>query len=161
MSSSHTRLLAILPELSEWNEGKGMAPEGWLGAYGSVPSALMYSSLFWPEFVEFEGCLLWHDATPDLFFQWMTTLGGNCTAVEGVMNHVHITDVFLNAPEVPTDEQVDYLGHLLKDMWSLKLRRDFPHLDVQVDFRWDDPEASDTAQLTVYCLRKDPLADTP
>lgn len=138
-----------------------MAPEDWLNIYGSIPNALIYSSLFWPEFVEFEGCILRHDASPDLFFEWMETLQGNRMAVEGVINHVHIKDLFLNAPEIPTDEQIDYLGHLLGDMWLLKLRRDYPHFNVQVDFRWDDPEASDTAQITVYCLRKDSLIDTP
>lgn len=121
----------------------------------------MYSSLFWPEFVEFEGCLLWDDASPESFFGWMKSTGENRTAVEKVMNHVHITDFFFSAPEEPTNEQIDYFGALLKDMWSLKLRRDFPDLEVQVEFWWDDREASDTAQITVYCQREDPLADTP
>lgn len=151
---SRPRLLAVLPELREWNDGKGVSPEAWLNSFGSVPQALMYSALFCPEFVEFEGCLLWHDASPEMFVQWMTTLGGNRSAVERVMNHVHLTDLFLNAPQPPTDAQVDHLGHVLQDLWGLQLRRDFPHLDVQVAFEWDDPEASDTAQITVYCQRE-------
>lgn len=80
-------------------------------------------------------------------------MSGDKTKVEAVLNHVQITDLFLNAPDEPSDAQVEYLGMLLKDIWLLKLRRDFPHLDIQVDFYWHDREALDDAQITVYCQR--------
>jgi len=112
-----------------------------------------YSALFWPTFVEHRECLLWADFTPENFDHWMESTNGNQTAVELVMNHCHITDFFLNAEEQPTPQQIAYLGFLLQDIWSLKLHTDFPHLKVRVEFRWDEPDFDEDAELLVYLQR--------
>lgn len=115
--------------------------------------ALLYSSLFWPDFVEFEGCLLWNDCPIEGFEEWMQSLKDDRTAVEKVLNHRHLTDFFLNSTTSPTPEQVEYFGHLLREMWLTKLHRDFPQLPVRVEFYWNDKEATDDAQITVYLER--------
>lgn len=146
----------VLPDLRTWNQDKGVdseSPEDWLSLYGSIPQAILYSAIFWPTFVEYQGCLLWKDFRPESFEDWMGSTGGNKTAVESVMNHRHITDFFLNAEEQPTPEQIAYLGHVLRDIWYLKLTHDFPHLDIQVEFYWKDVEFDEDAQLFVYCCR--------
>lgn len=146
-------LTEVLPDLKAWDEGEVIGPLDWLLTFGSIPQALIYSALFWPTFVEHQGCLLWEGFTPQSFEDWMRSTEGNRTAVEGVMNHRHITDLFLNAQEQPTPEQIAYLGYLLRDIWKFKLTKDFPHLDVQVEFYWRDQEFDQDAQLLVYCRR--------
>lgn len=42
-------------ELGAWNNGGGIDLEGWVGCEGSFALAVGYLTLFWPEFVEFEG----------------------------------------------------------------------------------------------------------
>ena len=128
--------------------------DDWLNTFGSVPKAIAYSTLFWPEFVEYEGCLLWSEASPTSFDNWMVSLEGDKTRVELVMNHRHITDFFLNTPEQPTPEQIEYLGKLLQQIWTMKLQNDFPLSGVRVEFYWHDREADEDAQITVYCQRE-------
>lgn len=147
------KLADILPDLKAWNDGGGISPEGWLSTFGSVPHALAYSAIFWPTFVKYRGCLLWEGFSPESFDNWMTRLNGDKTAAESIINHRHITDFFLNAEEEPTEEQIAYLGLLLRDIWLVKLHRDFPDLEVQVEFSWLDREANEDAQLFVYCQR--------
>ncbi|MPY67366.1 hypothetical protein F8S09_11815 [Deinococcus sp. SDU3-2] len=102
------KLAEVVPDLKSWNEGKGIEPEDWLAMLGSVPQALMYSVLFWPTFVEHQGCLLREGFSPQLFQEWLTRTNGDRTAVELVMNHRHITDFFPNAEEHPSPEQIAY-----------------------------------------------------
>ena len=148
------QLEALFPELREWNDGGGITVSDWLNTFGSIQQAIAYSTLLWPEFVEYEGCLLWSEADPSNFDDWMASLGGNKTHVEQVINHRHITDLFLNAKDEPTPEQVEYLGKLLQKIWALKLQSDFPLSGIQVEFYWHDREATDDAQITVYCQRE-------
>ena len=151
----NAQLAALFPELRDWNEGKGITVSDWMNTIGNIPAAIAYSTLFWPEFVEYKGCILWSDADPANFEDWLTSLNGDRTRVEIVVNHRHITDFFLN-DEAGKDspDQVEYLGNLLQKIWTLKLQNDFPLSDVRVEFYWNDREATDDAQITVYCQRE-------
>jgi hypothetical protein len=51
---------------------------------------------------------------------------GTKRAVEAVMNHRHILDLFPNVTREPSEEAIVHLGRVLKDTWSCKLRRDLP-----------------------------------
>ncbi|WP_425146657.1 hypothetical protein [Deinococcus sp.] len=150
----NAQLAALFPELRDWNEGKGITVSDWMNTIGNIPAAIAYSTLFWPEFVEYESCIFWSNFSPNSFDAWMKMLNGNKTRVEAVINHRHITDFFLNAEEKPSLEQIEYLGELLRKIWTLKLQNDFPLSDVRVEFYWNDREATDDAQITVYCQRE-------
>lgn len=47
---------------------------------------------------------------------FMQQTGGDKRAVEAVLNHRHVLDLFSGAE--PTREQVVYLGRLLREMWA-------------------------------------------
>lgn len=64
----------------------------------------------------------------------MQATGGDLTAVEIVLNHRHILDLFSNSEFKPTRDLVLYLGRLLRDMWSRKLEGDFPGRPIIVSF---------------------------
>jgi hypothetical protein len=84
----------LIPELPKWNDGNGIDIVTWIGCVGNFEHAIKYSSLFWPEFTEHAGCILWADFKIDAYDGFMRQTGGNKKAVEAVMNHVHILDLF-------------------------------------------------------------------
>jgi len=69
----------------------------------------------------------------------MAHLKGDKSAVEAMMNHRHICDLLPDpsAERKPTREQVLFVGRVLKEMWSCKLRRDFPAMRFTVSFPED------------------------
>jgi hypothetical protein len=48
----------LIPELRHWNNGKGIHVLEWLSAIGNYEHAIAYAELFWPDFVEHDGCVL-------------------------------------------------------------------------------------------------------
>jgi hypothetical protein len=128
---------ALLPELSAWDDGKGIDVESWLIRVGSHEHAVAYARLFWPAFTVHEGCVLFAGFSVEVFHGFMEQTGGNKQAVESVMNHRHILDLFQQAERETTEEVIRHLGRVLKDMWSCKLRRDFPERTIVVAFQQD------------------------
>jgi hypothetical protein len=45
-------------ELAAWNNGKGIDLQSWVGCEARFALAVGYASIFWPEFVEFDGYIL-------------------------------------------------------------------------------------------------------
>ena len=66
------------------------------------------------------------------------------------MNHVHISTIFGDPDLKPTREQVIFLGRFLQDVWSSKLKRDFPDRDIQVNFYEEGCEELLDYQITFY-----------
>ena len=48
----------LIPELKDWNNGNGIDVQSWIQCVGSFQKAIGYSTMFWPEFVEIEGCVV-------------------------------------------------------------------------------------------------------
>jgi hypothetical protein len=104
----------LIPELSQWKTDIG----SWINAIGRFDHAIAYGHLFWPEFKIHQECVLFADCPIESFDHWMKHTGGNLTAVEGVLNHRHILDLFTNSEFKATREVVLHLGRLLRDIWS-------------------------------------------
>ncbi len=122
----------LIPELSQWNDGQGISPRHWIAGIGTYEHAIGYAQIFWPEFIEHDGCVLFADFSEDSYRGFLRQTHGNRKAVEAVMNHRHIVDLFPNAEK--TREQVLYLGRLIREIWECKLRRDFPDRKIIVSF---------------------------
>lgn len=124
----------LIPELRDWNGGAGIDVDSWICCVGNFEHAIGYGRLFWPEFVAFDGCVFGPGFTESNYRNWMDSTKGDKRAVQVVMNHQHILDLFGDQALSPTRDQVVYLGRLLKDVWSAKLKRDFPGWVVVVSF---------------------------
>ena len=135
----------LIPELKDWNRGNGIDVEAWLRCVGSFEHAIAYTHLFWPDFVEHDDCILASGFTEAGYQAFMQQTRGNRRAVESVINHRHIVDLFGDPKLQPTRDQLVYIGRALKDIWSAKLRRDFPTRDITVSF----PEG-EYSELTDY-----------
>jgi hypothetical protein len=128
---------ALVPELSTWNDGAGIDIDSWLACIGTYEHAVAYGRLFWPEFTLHEDCVFFAGFSVDSFRGFMEQTAGNKKAVEAVMNHRHILDLFPNVTPEPSLALVVHLGRLLKEIWASKLRRDFPTRNVVVSFPED------------------------
>lgn len=117
----------------------------------SLGQAIAYAELFWPSFVEYDGCILFAGRFDQANFQsWMAATGGDKRAVEGVVNHTHILDLFVKHEIKPTREQVVWLGRLLREMWQAKVDRDFPGRGVVVSFPEDAGDDLLNYEITVF-----------
>ncbi|HEY1189510.1 MAG TPA: hypothetical protein VGE74_17830 [Gemmata sp.] len=151
MTAERERLFRLIPEARAFEWVDDLTPVGWLAHVGSFGQAIAFAELFWPEFVEHEGCvLLARRFDPVSFRQWIEATGGDRRAVEAVLNHTHILDLFVHREPEPTREQVVHLGRVLRAMWGAKLRTEFPGRALVVSF--SDEELPDLLdyEITVF-----------
>jgi hypothetical protein len=93
-----------------------------------------YRALFWPSFVEHDGCVFL-SFDEQIYRDWFVRCDGDRQAIEATMNHRHILDVLPPVVEEPTRELVLVFGRLLRDALEAKInarlstshfRRDLP-----------------------------------
>lgn len=129
----------MIPDLKEWDDGKGVDWYVWLGSIADFKHAIAYSQVFWPSFIEYKNCIfLKHNFTVASYNKWVKLLKNDLTAVEKLINHEHILDVF-NNPNLPVSEkQLEFMGELLVEMWSCKLKKDFSDRRFLFQFKRGD-----------------------
>jgi hypothetical protein len=142
----------LIPELSEFCDSGPWAIEVWLANIGRYDAALAYLSIFGPEFTEVDDCVLLGPAVPDTYTDWKARHGNDPSAIEAVLNHRHLFDLFPVAPE-PSREVVLQLGMALKEMWTAKLHRDFPARRCIVSFPADFDVEVDDPEITFCTIR--------
>lgn len=128
-----TKFDSLIPELTKWNEGRGIDIESWIYYLGSHEHAIAYAQLFWPDFTVHDDCVFL-EVTEENYNEWLEHTGGDKQAVETVINHRHILPMFFIESDGPSEDQIVYLGRLLKEIWACKLRRDFPDRHFTVSF---------------------------
>ena len=144
----------LIPELKQWNDGKGIDLDGFIGCVGRYDHALGYAAIFWPDFVVYEGCIFVRLPDPANFRDWLAQFRGDLTETEKMINHLHIADMFVNSDYPPTREILRHLGTIVRDMWECRLRRDFPDRRINVQFfEGDSASLVDDYMITVYQLR--------
>ncbi|HEX8263326.1 MAG TPA: hypothetical protein VF547_10680 [Allosphingosinicella sp.] len=127
---------ALIAELPDWNNGAGISAEAWIGCVGTFELAVGYSLVFWPRFVRVDGLVLREGFSPDAL-RSCAAGGADPAGVEALMNHLHIADLHCGGAS-PSEEQLRYLGRVLKEVHEAKLARDFPDLRFTVEFN-DEP----------------------
>lgn len=140
----------LIPELPDWNNGRGISVEAWVGCSGSVELAVGYSRLFWPEFVEHEGCVFFADFSVESYRGFMQQCKGDRRRVEIVMNHRHVFSYFSHMGGSATEAQIIYLGRVLRDIWQAKLAHDFPDRTFVVSFPEDPSEDLTDYEVTFW-----------
>ncbi|MCL2648675.1 MAG: hypothetical protein FWD61_17010 [Phycisphaerales bacterium] len=134
MSPSTPNFDELIPELKEWNDGKGISIDTWLEVYGNFQLTIAYRQLFWPDFVEHDNCVLVAPFSSKTYEDFFRHTNGDRAAVEAVMNHHHILDLFSESKQTATEAQMRYIGRTLQEIWTAKLKRDFPHRMFAVSF---------------------------
>jgi hypothetical protein len=139
----------LIPELTDWNHAKGIDIDSWITCIGRFDHAIGYGSVFWPEFVLHEGCVLLAPVRHADIDKWVKDAPEK-RVVEATINHRHIVHLFQGDGPAPTREAVLHLGRMLKEMWTCKLQRDFPDRQIVVDFPEEDSEDLKNYQITIY-----------
>lgn len=142
----------LIPELPDWNNGRGVDAAGWLSAMGNFQLACAYTQVFWPRFTLHDGMILREGFDHGSLADFLASYGGNKTKVEWVMNHLHILDIqHMGCPDA-SRERIVYLGRVLKQIYELKLASDFPGERIVVDF--DDSHHEDLVDYQLSFYRK-------
>lgn len=128
----------LIPELKDWNNGKGIDVQAWIECVGSFQKAIGYSTMFWPEFVEIEGCIVRAGVPEENVRRWLKQCDGNPRCAEATINHVHLDGLHHIGCEDMSPERVAYLGRVLREIYDCKLRRDFP--DKRFVVTLDEPD---------------------
>jgi len=136
----------MLPELAEWNNGKGIDLESWVGCSGDFRLAIGYSTIFWPRFTLFEDYILRERFTAESVRGFEDHCKGDKRSVEAVLNHLHIADIQYHRCEDITEERVVYLGRVLQEVYAAKLAWQFPDRPCEVSYY----EPDDRSHLTDY-----------
>ena len=123
----------LIPEMRDWNNGTGIDIHTWVGCTGNFKLAVGYSTIFWPEFVEFNGYVLRAGFSETSLKGFERQCGGDRKSVEGVMNHLHIADIHCGSDDV-TPDRVVYLGKVLREIYQAKLLWQFPQKRFEVDY---------------------------
>ena len=109
-----------------------------------------------PRFVEHDGCIFLIDGfSEESYSRWMNFYRGvglGKHAVESIMNHRHISELFVIQPPEPSRRLADEAGRLLEELWLSELRTAFPDRDFVVRYFPDEPPSS--SEIT-FCQRRE------
>ena len=149
LQAGPVEMASLVAESNDWAGGD---VRWWISTVGNFSAMIGYAELFWPDFNEFDGCVLRGEVNEANFRAWMERLNGDRRAVEKVMNRVDLNYLFDgNYSIAATDFQLSYLGCLLREMWEAKLRREFPDRWFAVEFH-EDPSNLDDEPLVTFSL---------
>ena len=125
----------LIPEMRDWNNGKGIDIDSWTSCMANHKILIGCARILWPEFVERDGCIFL--ASKELSYQgYLSKTQCDKKTAEATTNHIHVLHLF--GTELPTRELVLYVGRLLKEVWQVKLQRDFPDRKFTVSFPEED-----------------------
>jgi hypothetical protein len=127
--------------LAEWNNGKGIELESWIACVGNFGLAVGYSTIFCPDFVEFEGYVLRKGFSEDSLRGFERSCNGNKKAIEATINHLHIHDIQHHGCEDFSMDKAVLLGAKLREIYEARLLWQFPEKPCIVSFF--EPENKD------------------
>lgn len=134
----------LIPELPKWNGGKGISPSDWAACSGNLELAVGYTTIFCPDFVEFEGYVLRDGFSLESLRGFEEQTGNDRKSVEWVMNHWHISSLHAfskddaQVPDEVFEARLRFLGRKLTEIHQAKLAWQFPEKKFRVEFN-DEP----------------------
>ncbi len=135
-------------ELAAWSGDIGL--KGWIACKGSFALAVGYSAVFWPEFVVYEDYLLRKDFSLDALRGFANSSDSTRESVEWVMNHLHLLDIQHPLCEDATKDKLLMLGNILKEIYEIKLKAQFPERPCEVEFYVPDDDDLFQYQLSFW-----------
>jgi hypothetical protein len=145
----------LLPELLDWNRGRGIEPSDWLLTFITSEQAVAYATLFWPSFLLIEEHVLRAPVNAESFNKWRieNRSVADRHEREALWNRLHINEDLFGAEDwTPlVDTRAVFIGAVLAEVHELKLARDFPDRRFAVEF-WDgtQPEHGGGVSLSFW-----------
>lgn len=131
-----------LTDFQQWKQANGDDFSLWDYLFGvaNAEIAIAFTKLFLPDIIEHEGGIFLAETfNQETYEQWKAKLGNDITAIEKVMNHLHIDDLLPGTEKVGIDN-LYYLGNaiaiamrsIIAQMWTSRLKSLFPERKFQV-----------------------------
>ncbi len=136
----------MLPQLAEWNNGHGIDLNSWISCTGDFRTAIGYSTVYWPQFVLFEDCILREGFSVESVRKLESQQEHDKRSLDCSLNHLHIEDIQHYGCEDITEERVVFLGRVLREIYAAKLAWQFPDRPCEVHFY----EPKDRTNLTDF-----------
>ena len=77
--------------------------------------------------------------------------GSTPKSVELILNHLHLADLHYHDDDNLSADKMLFIGGIMEEMWSAKLRDDFPDQPCTVEFYVpDDPEELQDYQISFW-----------
>jgi hypothetical protein len=126
----------------------------YVGQEIGLDRAFAVMRLLVPDFVEMRGCVLRRESyAPENLEHWWTTLDGDVSAIEEMINHVHLWDVFLGLSHSPLEDRaLAEFGTSMALTWEAALLQRFPERRFVVEFL-AEPESHYGPTVSFHSLR--------
>jgi hypothetical protein len=130
-----------------------------VAAFGSPLQALMYSRLFWPEFVEIDGMVFLKESMEyeddrRRLAEALEHYGGNLTRTEQSFNLLEVPSSLFTRYEAldeTTEEEEDlWLAQRLAQMWRACLSHRYPGREFVVEVLEEDTGGGDPVSVIFY-----------
>lgn len=110
---------------------------------------LVFYDLLLPTLVERFDCIFFEDKyNQSTFERWNTELKGDKVAIEKVLNHVHVYDIFGNCQDEIEDVVYEKIAFLLQKIWKYHFKDSYPEKNIVVELIINESEYGPT--LYVY-----------
>lgn len=155
---SEKSLLDIdLNVLKDYSSFEALNKDNWditsyLNLNYDMNAAIAFSKLYFPDFIEKEGCIiLSHRYDEQTFKEWYLHFNGDKKAIESICNSYEIMDYFVNnrSKEEPLNiynKALDEFAKALKKSWEINCKLLFPNNNIIVEI-YDE---YDTTRITLY-----------
>jgi hypothetical protein len=140
--------------LIDYKQASTLNPDNWdISEYINwkydMNAALAFSKLFFPDFIEKDGCIiLSFRYNEETFETWKQHFNNDITAIETACNMYQISDYFSNNDVYESDEHfyeaIKAFSHALKTAWQLNCKVLFPQRNIIVDVYGDREETKIT-----------------
>lgn len=148
--------------LDGYKEIEVMNPGNWdivsyLNLKYDMNAALAFSKLYFPDFVERNGCvILGFLFDEEVFNEWYRHFQGDVSSVEAMCNTYDVMDYFalnqtVNQPISIYNELIDEFAKVLKRSWEANCQLLFPERQMIVDV-YDE---YDTTRITIFTKKNE------
>ncbi|NWC24818.1 hypothetical protein HYE76_00005 [Pseudomonas tolaasii] len=112
---------------SQWSDQSELDESSFISDVVHPEDVLLFSKVLFPDFVCHEsGVFLESRFTPEAFSEWMEGCDNDVAAVEKLLNHVHLYDVFGGCRDRVDDAVYEQLCRIVAQSWRMVLLSQFP-----------------------------------
>lgn len=134
---------------AQWEEPETLGLHEYISEKCHPEDVLICSRLFFPEFIVVDNCVLLYERYEENnFLAWKLKFPQENSAVEKMINHTHVYDLFGSIADNVSDSVFNQLCIVMKCSWRMTLKEVFPEKEFIIESSNDDAEYGPT--LTFY-----------
>ncbi|WP_223484339.1 hypothetical protein [Pseudomonas sp. A-RE-19] len=134
---------------SSWAKKDTIDIFSYLSAMCNPEDCLLFCRLLFPDFFISQGAVILNAKYDhNVFVVWLEKFDGDVCAVEKIMNHTHLYDIFSGCADEVDDVVFEQLAEIVALSWRLVLKDKFPGIKFSVDVSNSDQDYGPT--VTFY-----------